>query len=82
MNSINAAGWTPLHDAVERGEAGVVAALLAAGADPDCVIPGGKWAGMSARDMGLAKVIVAGFLFYIFNNLTESMRNLPIRYLL
>jgi ankyrin repeat protein len=60
VNSINAAGWTPLHDAVERGEVGVVAALLAAGADPDCVIPGGKRAGMSARDMGLAKVIVAG----------------------
>jgi hypothetical protein len=60
VNSINVAGWTPLHDAVERGDAGVVAALLAAGADPDCVITGGKRAGMSARDMGLAKVIVAG----------------------
>jgi len=53
---VNAAGWTPLHDAVVRGEVGVVAALLAVGADLDCVIPSGKWAGMSARDMVLTKV--------------------------
>jgi isopentenyl phosphate kinase len=57
VNAVNAVGWTPLHDAVHRGDAAVVAALLAVGADADCVIPSGKLEGMSARDMGLSKVM-------------------------
>ena len=56
MNCVNTAGWTALHDAVERGDAAVVAALLECGADPDMVIPSGKLKGKSARDMALSKV--------------------------
>ena len=56
VNSVNTAGWTALHDAVERGDAAVVAALLECGADPDMVIPSGKLKGKSARDMALSKV--------------------------
>mmetsp|Transcript_42677 Transcript_42677/g.142022 ORF Transcript_42677/g.142022 Transcript_42677/m.142022 type:complete len:83 (+) Transcript_42677:1188-1436(+) len=52
-------GWTPLAIAARAGSAGVVEALLAAGADPDAVSPSGKSARELATINNKAKVIAA-----------------------
>ena len=41
MNAVNASGAAPLHDAVQRGDAQVVAELVSLGADPSIVAHSG-----------------------------------------
>jgi ankyrin repeat protein len=59
-------GWTPLHGAAERGDAELVDALLAAGADPTVTHDGGLTAADIAESKGHAE-------------LATRLRRLPLR---
>jgi ankyrin repeat protein len=57
-NARDVNGWTPLMAAAQRGEPDVVRELLATGADPHAVAPGGVTALLAALEGGNREVVL------------------------
>ena len=69
VDEVNREGCTALHDAVARGEEGVVRALLGAGAGPDRLATGGRQVGASPRHLAEKR----GKLVHLFPALTNGV---------
>jgi len=55
IDAANAEGVTPLHDAVQRGDVGIVKFMINSGAVQDVPATGGRFAGKSPRDLAMNK---------------------------
>uniref|UniRef100_A0A2C9LRB7 Uncharacterized protein n=1 Tax=Biomphalaria glabrata TaxID=6526 RepID=A0A2C9LRB7_BIOGL len=55
LNAYNARGLTPLHEAVKRGDAGILEELLNYGANPDLQVTLGENVGQTVMDMAAGK---------------------------
>ncbi|CAG2189907.1 unnamed protein product [Mytilus edulis] len=59
VNQINSQGYTPLHDAIKRGDVEVITELLAYGADSSLNVTAGKDEGKTCKDLaGTRKEII------------------------